>query len=168
MKIKIIGLCCLMFCFACQNTTHKKPENLIEPSLMTEVLYEMYLLNASKNINKITFEKHHLNPEPYIFNKFNIDSTQFAESNSYYANHLKLYKTIITEVQHRIKIKKEEIDTLLKRERIAKKRRRDSIDQIPDSLKFKTKANLKIPQPVIPITNQRVFVDSTSKKEMPD
>ena len=148
---------------ACNSGQKNKPENLIPKEKMTDVLYDMYILNASKNLNKIQFENNHLNPEQYIFEKYDIDSIKFTESNTYYSNNLELYKEITSEVKTRIETKKEEIDTLLKRERIEKKRKRDSIKNLPDSLKTKIRDNMEKPKSIKPFNSNRRFTDSLMK-----
>ena len=150
---------------ACNSGQKNEPENLIPKEKMTDLLYDLYILNASNNLNKIEFENNNLNPEQYIFEKYDIDSVQFAQSNTYYSNNLEIYKGIISEVKTRIGNIKTEVDTLLKREREEKKRKRDSINKLPDSLKSKIKSDLNKPKVLKPFSTNRRTVDSLMKSK---
>ena len=75
------------------------------------------------------------------FEKYNIDSLQFAESNNYYAYHIKDYEEIyanVTDSLERLKVALKEIE--LKEEK-KKKKETDSINalKLKDSLKIQNK-----------------------------
>ncbi len=72
----------------------KKPDNLIPKDKMVEIIVDINLLNAAKGINKRVLEEHHINPEKYILEKYNVDSIQFKASNNYYAYDIKTYEAI--------------------------------------------------------------------------
>ncbi|MBF8148816.1 DUF4296 domain-containing protein [Winogradskyella sp. F6397] len=105
----------------------KKPDNLISKAQMTDLLYDLYLLNAAKGVNRATLEKNDLDPEFYILKKYNIDSTRFAESNAYYAFDAETYKAIVDVVKERLESKKQHYDEVKKKETDSINRRRDSI-----------------------------------------
>jgi len=90
--------------FSCNNNFQKvtAPENLIPKEKMIDVLYEMTLISVSKGVNRKILEKNGVDPEKYIFNKYYIDSLQFALSNEYYSNDLKEYLSIYDMVKEKL------------------------------------------------------------------
>lgn len=124
------NVCCifiLCFLFNC-NTLEKpkKPDNLIPKNEMTNILYDVFLLNSVKGYNKSKLEKQGIFPETYIFTKYDIDSLQFALSNNYYAYNIETYDAIIKDVKERIDATKKIFDTIVAKE----KKERDSLQKI--------------------------------------
>ena len=122
--ILVISILCLVL--ACKENKidrPKKPENLIPEDKMVEVLYDMAILSAAKGIDKRMIENKGINPEEFVFNKHNIDSTQFALSNNYYSFDLKKYQQLYKEV----KLKLQEDKKRFRAELDEAKRTQDSI-----------------------------------------
>lgn len=108
----------------------KKPDNLISKDKMAEVLYDLYVINAAKGVNKKMLESNGFNPENYVLKKYNIDSLQFVDSNMYYAFNTEAYEAIIEQVKARLEKEKDEVEALQKAEAEAEKIRRDSINKM--------------------------------------
>lgn len=108
----------------------KKPDNLISKDKMAEVLYDLYVINAAKGVNKKMLESNGFNPENYVLKKYNIDSLQFVDSNMYYAFNTEAYEAIIEQVKARLEMEKDEVEALQKAEAEAEKIRRDSINKM--------------------------------------
>jgi hypothetical protein len=119
----------LVFFFIGCNTIEKpkKPENLISKENMADIMYDVFLLNSAKGVNKKVLEMNGIFPENYVFEKYKIDSTQFANSNNYYAYDVKTYQSIINSVKEKIDLKKQEYEALDKLEELEKQRISDSI-----------------------------------------
>lgn len=102
--MKKVGV--LFFCFAlfgsCQNAPIEKPDNLIDQDKMVNILFDISVLEAMKSQTNVVLEANKINPNTYIYKKYNIDSLQFANSDKYYASDLKKYKEIFDEVNKRI------------------------------------------------------------------
>ncbi|NRD19149.1 DUF4296 domain-containing protein [Winogradskyella eckloniae] len=107
----------------------KKPNNLISEAQMSELLYDVYVVNAAKGINRKLLEKNGIVPETYILEKHNIDSLQFAESNLYYSFNTEVYKGIIEKIKKRIETEKEAYEAIRNIENKKDKRNSDSIKQ---------------------------------------
>lgn len=105
----------------------KKPDNLISEALMADLLYDLYLVNAAKGVNRKTLEVNGFNPENYILEKYNIDSTQFSDSNTYYTFNSKTYKEIVETVKARLEEDKKEFDAIKEKVADSLKKRQDSI-----------------------------------------
>jgi hypothetical protein len=121
------------------NGRPKKPDNLISKNKMSEVLYDLYVINAAKGVNKKLLEANGFRPETYILTKHSIDSLQFVDSNMYYAFDIDVYEAIIDKVKARLEKEKVEFEEVQKAEGKAAKRRRDSLSDI----KYKIKDSLK-------------------------
>jgi len=125
--------------FSCDNKDRPpKPSNLIPKDEMANILYDLYIVNAAKGVNRKVLEKRNLVPETYVLTKYNIDSTQFAQSNNYYAFDTEEYTTIVESVKSRLEREKKEVEVLQKKQQEDAKRKRDSIKSQNET---KSKAN---------------------------
>ena len=95
--------------FGCNKDSQKitAPENLISQKKMIDVIYEMTLISVSKGVNRRVLEYNGVVPEKYIFNKYNIDSLQFALSNEFYSNDLDKYLEIYNSVKEKLQQNKQ-------------------------------------------------------------
>ena len=125
-----------------------KPDNLIEEDKMVDILVELSLFDAAKRLNSNRVNVRSIEIHDFIYEKFNVDSTQLANSNAFYAENLKTYEPIFDSVQKRLERLKVELDTL----KAIDDRKKDSINELKkdkDSLELKPSAsNLKLLEPV--------------------
>ncbi|MCT4630620.1 DUF4296 domain-containing protein [Winogradskyella sp.] len=105
----------------------KKPDNLIGKDKMENILYDLYVINAAKGVNRKLLETKGIVPETYVLKKHEIDSAQFADSNAYYAFDPDLYKSIVEKVKVRLEKEKKAFEAIEKNEVKTSKRKRDSI-----------------------------------------
>lgn len=118
---------------SCQDIQRpERPKDLIPEDKMVEILIDVHLFNAAKNVNRLPLQQTGMTPNQFIYEKHNIDSLQFEKSNAYYGSDINAYKRIHAGVKEFLDNKKREIDTLIARE----KRRQDSIKYVEDSLKL--------------------------------
>ena len=145
----------------------KKPDDLISQDKMVDVIVDMSLLNSAKGVNKRLIENQNLDLKAFIYEKHNIDSLQFAESNTYYANRIDDYNVIYAKVKDSLTTLKDKYATIERDEKKVK-RRKDSIRRAKrkDSV-FKEKKgfnrNKKNPAPSNKTANRKV-----SKKPQDD
>lgn len=112
---KLIVVLCILMGFGCNSNRiekPKKPKNLIKKQDMVSILYDMSILNASKGVNKKLLEEKGILPEDFVYEKYGIDSTQFALSNEYYAYNLEAYEDIYKQVKTRLEEEKKVLDSL--------------------------------------------------------
>jgi hypothetical protein len=134
----ISTLILILVVLSCNNIERpKKPDNLISKDKMVDVITDISLMNAAKGLDKDLLEKNAINPANYIYEKYNIDSTQFAASNNYYAYDVKEYEKIYIRVKERLENKKAEYRLFQEQEkkeldsiREDRKRERDSIKKL--------------------------------------
>jgi len=141
MKITV-GFFILLLIFGCEESIQKpkKPDNLISEDTMVDIMYDVFILNSAKGVNKKVLEYNGIYPEQYIFEKYNIDSTQFANSNNYYAYDTKTYESILKRIREKIEDDKTKYEALEDLEEAERKRKADSIREVrtikKDSIKF--------------------------------
>ena len=118
----------LIFVMSCEpKIKPEKPQGLIPETDMTNILYDMFVMNSAKGINRKLLEVNGVSPEKYILEKYNIDSLQFAQSNNYYAHDLEAYEAIIESVTEKITKDRDIFEAIEEKEQEEAKRRRDSI-----------------------------------------
>ncbi|PYE83007.1 uncharacterized protein DUF4296 [Winogradskyella epiphytica] len=113
----------------------KKPNPLLSKSQMSELLYDLYVINGAKSVNRTLLEVNGFKPETYILEKYNIDSTQFADNNIYYAYDAESYKEIVVKVKERLEREKKALEVIRDRESDSLRKRRDSLRKEGDNLK---------------------------------
>lgn len=120
----------------------KKPKNLISKNKMVNILIDAKLVGSANAVNRKTLEDKGILPNTYIYNKYNIDSLQFAESNIYYTYQIKDYEEIYQMVNDSLEKLKEHYKNIQKEEQ--KKRVKKSEDSLSEVLK--TRDSIKFPK----------------------
>jgi hypothetical protein len=125
----LVYIIIIILFFGCNNAIEKpkRPDNLIPEDKMVEIMYDVFLLNSAKGINKIKLEENGVLPEKYIFEKYQIDSLQFANSNNYYAYDTKTYESILKRIKDKIEVYRKEYEALTLVEEAAKEKKADSL-----------------------------------------
>ncbi len=119
---KIIIILLALVAVSCVEKLIEKPDNLIPRDKMIAILKDMAILNAGKatKTNIRILKENGIEPTQYLFEKHDIDSTVFVESDRYYASIPLEYVSMY-----------EEIEALLTKE----KKLMDEAKKISDSLK---------------------------------
>ncbi len=140
---KIIVLATVLLFLACNNKSELvKPAKFIESETMENILYDLALLQALKSYSPDKLKQNSINPKTYIYQKYKIDSLQFAQNNIYYATNTEDYSLMFDRISKKMQANKVIIDTLNKRELKAKNKKiSDSL--INDSKKNKGKKKTK-------------------------
>lgn len=88
---------------SCGQVDQEKPENLIGEEKMSDLIFELALFDASRSfVMKGETARIGLNSESF-YKYHNIDSVQFAVSNSYYAKQPKAYLRITNAAKIKLK-----------------------------------------------------------------
>ncbi|MHA7863121.1 DUF4296 domain-containing protein [Flagellimonas marinaquae] len=136
MKKAIVVLLGLMVLVSCAEKVVEEPENLIPQDQMIEILYDLSILNAAKSGAKRQFDDAQIDVMGFIYTKYNIDSTQFAESDLYYASLPTEYQKIYQNVEAMLERKKDTLEAISKRLndsiREANLERRDSLQLVKE------------------------------------
>lgn len=100
---------------ACNDDTPQKPEKLLTENEMVDVLYDITLLQSIRSFKPQVLNDNNVDVAEYVYNKYDIDSTIFAQNHTYYASQLDVYERIHNRVTDRIKKDQkpfeEEVDT---------------------------------------------------------
>ncbi|TDU43139.1 uncharacterized protein DUF4296 [Gelidibacter sediminis] len=114
----------------------KKPKNLIDKEKMSEIMYDLYILNAAKGVNRKILETNGVVPLEYLYDKYAIDSLQFAQSNTYYAYDPETYTAILARVKKRLEKNKDHYEELNYKElnkqdsiNAANRRKKDTLNE---------------------------------------
>ncbi|WP_241244378.1 DUF4296 domain-containing protein [Flagellimonas marinaquae] len=136
MKKAVVVLLGLMVLVSCAEKVVEEPENLIPQDQMIEILYDLSILSAAKSGAKRQFDDAHIDVMGFIYTKYNIDSTQFAESDLYYASLPTEYQKIYQNVEAMLERKKDTLEAISKRLndsiREANLERRDSLQLVKE------------------------------------
>ncbi len=121
----VIGTLVLLLFSCTSNTIFKKPDNLISEDMMADIMVDMEIaIIAEHKSNK--YKKHNVDYMPLIYQKYGIDSTQFANSSFYYNTNIDVYKDILSKAKAKMQAKKTEIDQEIQvRDSIAFKKKED-------------------------------------------
>ena len=123
-KLILNTICFAFLAISCQDVKFpKKPEKLIAKDTMELILIDAYLLNAARNLNKQVIKKNNVALDSLIYKKYGIDSLQFAQSNAYYSLDNPVYTQILENVQSELQLRKERLETLLKKHEAEKKKK---------------------------------------------
>ena len=125
----------MFFFSACtSNTIIKKPKNLISKEQMVDLLTDIFIADGGDNIKNLNLQRN-VNYFPLVFEKHQIDTARFKESNYYYTSRIDDYDEILGKVDTRLKAFKKLYDDEIKSI--------DSLDRIKkDSLRISRK-NIK-------------------------
>lgn len=113
----------------------KKPKDLIAIDKMSAIMYDLYILNAAKGVNKKVLELNGIMPLEYVYKKHGIDSLQFAQSNTYYAYDTKVYAELVEKVKADLERDKVLYEKLTKEDQQAKDSIRKLSKKVKDTLR---------------------------------
>lgn len=116
---------------------------------MVDVMYDLSLLEAMKYQSPSAIETHKIDPTEYIYIKYKIDSTQFVQSNMYYASDYKEYKNIYDQINARLKKNKSLVEASIKIEKkrallLKKTRQKLKVKKAADSLAKEKRKKLEL------------------------
>ena len=120
MKLYFLPLL-LLSLFSCNEKLLEEPEDLIPEDKMVEILTDLAIVNAAKSTNVAVLQDQGIEPMDYIFEKYDIDSLQFVESDRYYASLPPEYEDIYKRVESRLE---EQAKTLEQAKRVSDSLRR--------------------------------------------
>jgi len=95
---------------SCVEKIIEKPDDLIPREKMTQMLYDLAILNAAKSTNSYILEKHFDSPTDFLFEQYGVDSLQFVQSDIYYASQPLVYEAIYKEVAARLEKEKSKVE----------------------------------------------------------
>lgn len=88
----------------------EQPENLIPKEKMVEILRDLTILNAGRTTNVTILQRNNVETMPYLYAKYGIDSTQFSNSDLYYASVPEEYEDIYAKVEAKLESEKKIVE----------------------------------------------------------
>ena len=101
MKKLVLCLCAICL-LACSNNPVPKPDNLLDEEVMTNILFDIAILQAADGSMPLKLSEKQINSSTYIYKKYAIDSLTFHQNQRYYAADVKQYKKMYQEVLDRL------------------------------------------------------------------
>ena len=134
MKNYFYIVCIGLYLGACtSNTIIKKPDNLIPKDQMVDLLTDMLLASGARNVKNLKLERE-INYFPLVFEKYNIDSLQFKESNYYYTSRIDDYDEILGKIEKRLNSLKNQYDEDQKLSDSLRRKEKDSLKYFREQL----------------------------------
>ena len=120
--------------WSCAEKVVEPPEDLISEEKMVDVLHDLALLNSTKTSFAYYLEQNNLKTMEFLFQKYQIDSTQFAQSNNYYASIPLKYQMIYEKVEAKLETKRKTLEEDNKKRndstRAVQKKKTDSLKNL--------------------------------------
>ncbi len=116
-------LCGIVLMAGCKEKLIDPPENLIPQDRMTDILYDLAVLNGIKSTSETLLPNYEIETMPYLYKKYGVDSVQFVRSDQYYASIPQEYQKMYEEIKSRLEEQVKRIDA-------ARKQRNDSIKKL--------------------------------------
>ncbi|KAB5485068.1 MULTISPECIES: DUF4296 domain-containing protein [Flagellimonas] len=128
---KLLFLLVFLMVVSCAEKVVEEPENLIPKEKMVDILHDLAILNATKTTIGAKLDETGIDIMEFLYKKYQIDSTQFSESDLYYASLPLEYQAIYTEVETRLDMRQKAMEEATEKKndsiRKANEKRSDSI-----------------------------------------
>lgn len=128
---KLLFLLVLLTVVSCAEKVVEEPDNLIPKEKMIDILHDLAILNATKTTIGAKLDESGIDIMEFLYKKYQIDSTQFSESDLYYASLPLEYQAIYTEVETRLDKRQKAMEEATEKKndsiRKANEKRSDSI-----------------------------------------
>ena len=102
----------LVLLSSCSTRMMEPPEDLIEESVFSDILYDVAVLKAVHSTSPATLESQGILIMPYIYEKYDVDSLQLINSNKYYSTLGDRYFKLFQSIETRLAEKSGVIDSL--------------------------------------------------------
>lgn len=100
---RIVFFLVSLMLFSCGGDAVKKPERLLSEDEMSNVIYDITMLQALRSTQPQVLGDNNIKPKEYIYKKYKIDSLTFAQNNAWYTADMEKYEKIQKKVTDRIK-----------------------------------------------------------------
>jgi hypothetical protein len=124
--IKLFLIFGVIFSSCTSNTILEKPKDLIPEAKMVNLLTDILIADGADNIKNINLQRN-INYFPLVFEKYQIDTTRFLESNYYYTSKIDTYNEILEKVNLRLVSLKKQYENEIKTLDSIKNLKKDSI-----------------------------------------
>nr|WP_298924257.1 DUF4296 domain-containing protein [uncultured Allomuricauda sp.] len=128
---KLVLLFSGILLFSCGKKVIEKPEKLIPQEKMVAILHDLAILNSAKSSFNHVMEDKGIKVMEFLYQKHEIDSIQFSQSDLYYASVPLEYQAIYEKVEAKLETRRATLEKTTKNRndsiRKAQKKKTDSI-----------------------------------------
>ena len=122
---KIFLLLIVVFIIACSDNDNSRPIDLMSQDEMVDFLFDVNVINSSRAYNNRSDLNYYNINDSLLFNRHEIDSLKFVNSNFYYSSNPKEYLKIYFKLDHKLNQLK---DSLTNELNVLTIKRRDSLN----------------------------------------
>ncbi|WP_396591485.1 DUF4296 domain-containing protein [Allomuricauda sp. R78024] len=127
---KLVLLFSGILLFSCGKKVIEKPEKLIPQEKMVAILHDLAILNSAKSSFNHVMEDKGIKVMEFLYQKHEIDSIQFSQSDLYYASVPLEYQAIYEKVEAKLETRRATLEKTTKKRndsiREAQKKKIDS------------------------------------------
>lgn len=98
---------------SCSKNPVPKPDNLLDDDVMTDILYDIAILQAADGSMPFRLAENNIKINTYIYKKYAIDSMTYYQNQRYYAADARKYKKMYQAVLDRLDKTKTENDSII-------------------------------------------------------
>lgn len=102
MTNRLLILWSTLVCLSCGERLVEPPEDLIPKETMIDILYDISIIDAIDNTYPTALKDNGLEVMAFVYEKYGVDSTQYVESDLYYASDPSQYKEIYQTLHNRL------------------------------------------------------------------
>ncbi|WP_088339716.1 DUF4296 domain-containing protein [Robiginitalea sediminis] len=110
----LIAIGTLLIFVSCGEKLMEPPQDLIPNAQMTDILFDLSVMDAIEGNYPNVLEQNDIRVMPFIYEKYGIDSLQFAQSDLYYASNPVEYQQIYEALEARILKYKDSITEVIR------------------------------------------------------
>lgn len=115
-NMKYLGLILIIILsVSCNKETAEKPARLLSENEMTDILYDLSLMQGMRQYNPKLLHDKNITVSSYIYEKYDIDSVLFVENHKYYASDMEQYEKIHKRVSERLRRNSAVFDSITKK-----------------------------------------------------
>jgi hypothetical protein len=103
----------LFMTISCKKVIVSKPEKYLDENTITNILYDLALLEAIQAVNPPEYDVSSIRPLDFVYEKYSIDSAVLYQNNAYYAANPERYAQIHQKIAERLALIEIEKDTLI-------------------------------------------------------
>lgn len=119
-KIAFVVVLAIMFFSCSDKETVEKPSKLLSENEMTDIMYDIAILQAMKSYTPSKLSDNNIEPSKFIYEKYKIDSITFVQNSRYYASQMDVYQTMQKNVLSRLDRERTEAEKQVKKDKKAK------------------------------------------------
>ena len=117
--------------WGCGEKLIEPPEDLIPPEQMTDILYDISIMDAIESNYPNALERNDIRVMEWIQQKYGIDSARFAASDLYYASQPQQYERIYEALHERLLAERDSLNEAIRKKQGAAEKDTGEAEESP-------------------------------------